>query len=512
MNLNYDYSKSCHGATATRSLAPAAACPKGLSARAAPERAVLYFWMITTLVVVTLLVGGSAIAGDLEGVTATSYRSGSGDTARRTSRSRETPTVTAIRRASPSVVNLHGQKTLRGGNSNSIGSVSGDVARQVNGMGTGVVIDPRGYVVTNYHVVEDVNEINVTLFDGETTRADIVASDPGSDLAVVKLRGNGPFETVAQGHSDDLMIGETVIAIGNAFGYVHTSTVGIVSALHRDIPLNDTQSYHDLIQTSAGINPGNSGGPLLNIDGEIIGINVAVRVGAQQIAFAIPIDQVLDTVTSMVNRQNDRRFVIGMRGEADRDGGLRVIDLSQSGSARQGGLQKGDRVLKIEDEEVTGPLQYAFCVLDADPGEKLRVEFERKGEVYETFMGTSSGSRKSTTDPVASLAWQVIGIAVRPAGDSATRKMNSQMNTRYPGGLVITDVRKGSAADEQGIRTGDILLGIHSWQTASVNDLAGILEHPEIKSGPNAKFYLVRRDQTLFGHMQLASQNRVARR
>lgn len=512
MNLIYDYSESCHGAKTKRSFAPSSVCPKGLSARVDPERSVLCYWMIATFVVAAMLVSGFAKAGELEGVSATSFRSGTAETLSRPSRSRETPTVTAIRRASPSVVNLHGQKTLRGGNSNSMGSVGGDVARQVNGMGTGVVIDPRGYVVTNYHVVEDVNEINVTLFDGETTRADLVASDPGSDLAVVKLRGQGPYETIPQGHSNDLMIGETVIAIGNAFGYVHTSTVGIISALHRDIPLNDTQSYRDLIQTSAGINPGNSGGPLLNIDGEIIGINVAVRVGAQQIAFAIPIDQVLDTVTAMVNRQNDRRFVIGMRGEADREGGLRVVDLSQSGSARQGGIQKGDRVLKIEDEAVTGPLQYALCVLDANPGEKLRVEFERDGEIYETFMATIPGSRIATADPVASLAWQVIGIAVRPAGDSATRKMNQQMNTKYPGGLVITDVRKGSAAAEQGIRTGDILLGIHSWQTASVNDLAGILEHPEIQAGPKAKFYLVRRDQTLFGHMQLASQTRVARR
>jgi serine protease Do len=305
--------------------------------------------VIATLVATAIFAGGIASAGELEGVTATSFRSGSSDTLSRSTRSRETPTVTAIRRASPSVVNLHGQKTLRGGNVSTIGSGGGDVARQVNGMGTGVVIDSRGYVVTNYHVVEDVNEINVTLHNGDTTRADLVASDPSSDLAVVKLRGRGPFETIARGHSNDLMIGETVIAIGNAFGYVHTSTTGIISALHRDIPLNDTQSYHDLIQTSAGINPGNSGGPLLNIDGEIIGINVAVRVGAQQIAFAIPIDQVLDTVTAMINRQNDRRFVIGMRGEADLEGGLRIVDLSESGSARQGGIQRGDRLLKIAD-------------------------------------------------------------------------------------------------------------------------------------------------------------------
>lgn len=516
MNLNYEYSERRNSAAAVRSSNPSAVGAMVTLAETQLERSAFSCWMVATFFVAAMLVGGLAgnqsNADELEGVTATSYRSGSSDTLSRTSRSRETPTVTAIRRASPSVVNLHGQKTLRGGSPASMGSVGGDVARQVNGMGTGVVIDARGYVVTNYHVVEDVNEINVTLYDGTSTRADLVASDPGSDLAVVKLRGNGPYETIPRGHSNDLMIGETVIAIGNAFGYVHTSTVGIISALHRDIPLNDTQSYHDLIQTSAGINPGNSGGPLLNIDGEIIGINVAVRVGAQQIAFAIPIDQVLDTVTTMVNRQNDRRFVIGMRGEADGDGGLRVVDLSENGSARQGGIQRGDRVLKVEDERVTGPLQYALSVLNASPGEKLRVEFERDGEVYETFMATIPGSRMANADPVASLAWQVIGVAVRPAGDSLTRKMNIQMSTSYRGGLVITDVRKGSAADEQGIQTGDVLLGIHSWQTASVNDLAGILEHPEIQAGPKAKFYLVRRDQTLFGHMQLASQTRVARR
>jgi serine protease Do len=237
----------------------------------------------------------SVRADDLQSVTATSFRSSEASmrdtrSTGRSSRSlRETPTVAAIRRASPSVVNLHGQKTIRTTAASMAGGAP-DSFRQVNGMGTGVVIDPRGYVITNYHVVEDVNELNVTLHNGEATRADLIASDPQSDLALVKLRGQGPFPTIPRGHSDDLMIGETVIAIGNAFGYVHTSTEGIISALHRDVPVNETQQYRDLIQTSAGINPGNSGGPLLNIDGEMIGVNVAVRVGAQQIAFAIPID------------------------------------------------------------------------------------------------------------------------------------------------------------------------------------------------------------------------------
>ncbi|MFG0255334.1 MAG: trypsin-like peptidase domain-containing protein [Rhodopirellula sp. JB053] len=454
-----------------------------------------------------------ASAEDLQSVTATSYRNSASEsrtahTGRRSNR--ETPTVTAIRRAAPSVVNLHGQKTIRQ-TAASMAGASGDVARQVNGMGTGVVIDQRGYVVTNYHVVEDVYEINVTLHDGSTTTAELVASDPNNDLALVKLRGAGPYPTIPRGHSDDLMVGEPVIAIGNAFGYVHTSTTGIISALHRDIPVNETQSYRDLIQTSAGINPGNSGGPLLNIDGEIIGVNVAVRVGAQQIAFAIPIDQVLDTVTEMVNRHNDRRFVIGLQGKSYREGGLQVVDLIDGGSAQRGGLKPGDRIMKVDQDRINSPLQYALSVLDATPGDELRVEFQRGNETYETFVSTVPSMRNSS-DPTAALAWQVIGVAVRPAGDAFTRRMNSQMQTNYRGGLVVTDVRPGSAADEQSIRVGDVLLGIHSWQTSSLADLAEILNHPEIRQGPNAKFYIVRRDQTLYGHMQLAVQSSSKRR
>ncbi|WP_146408766.1 trypsin-like peptidase domain-containing protein [Allorhodopirellula heiligendammensis] len=447
-------------------------------------------------------------AGSTHGVAAADLQSESASSRRHSNR--ETPTVTAIRRASPSVVNLHGHKTVHQTVS-SIGGVTPDVARQVNGMGTGVVIDPRGYVVTNFHVVEDVFEINVTLQDGSTTTADLIVSDPASDLALVKLRGQGPFQTIPRGHSSDLMVGEPVIAIGNAFGYVHTSTVGIISALHRDIPVNETQSYRDLIQTSAGINPGNSGGPLLNIDGEIIGVNVAVRVGAQQIAFAIPIDQVLDTVTEMINRHNDRRFVIGLHGTLEQNGGIRIVELSKGGAAQRGGLQPGDRIVKIDEDTIDTDLQYALAVLDAAPGEKLRMEFQRGDETYETFVATLPATSASG-DPLADLAWQVIGVSVRPAGDAFTRRMNMQLQTNYRGGLMITDVRTGSAADQQGLRSGDVLLGIHSWQTSSLGDLAEILQQPEIRQGPNAKFYIVRRDQTLYGHMQLAAQPPATRR
>ena len=147
-------------------------------------------------------------------------------------------------------------------------------------MGTGVVIDPRGYILTNYHVVDGVHEIQVTTSENKKYIASVVARDAETDLAVIKISPAEKMDAIPLGTSSDLMQGEPVIAVGNAFGYDFTVTEGIVSALHRAVQINDAQYYDDLIQTSAAINPGNSGGPLLNIDGEMIGLNVAVRAGA----------------------------------------------------------------------------------------------------------------------------------------------------------------------------------------------------------------------------------------
>ena len=426
---------------------------------------------------------------------------------------RETPTVLAIRRASPAVVNIHGQKMVRETASGLAGAGGPDSFRQVNGMGTGVVIDPRGYVITNYHVVEDVDDIRVTLHNGETTSADLIASRIRSDLALIKVKSDRPLPTIPRGTSSDLMVGETVIAIGNAFGYVHTSTLGIISALHRDVPVNDTQDYLDLIQTSAGINPGNSGGPLLNILGEIIGVNVAVRVGAQQIAFAIPIDQVIEIVTEMIEQHNETRMLTGLRASGGpRDGdGVTVTNVSASSPAAKEGMKPGDRVVRVGSQPINDRLDFALALLDVPAGQPLKIGIERSGKQIDVAMMTEDVNRNGR-QPLSDLAWDMLGIHAKPVAEATMRRLNARMRTKYRGGLYITAVRPGSAADEQGITPGDVLLGIHGWQTSSMKDLAGILEHPDIQRGPKAKFYIVRREQTLFGHFQLARQAPAARR
>ena len=212
---------------------------------------------------------------------------------------RHSAIVKAVAAARPSVVNIQGHKTLPA--SPSAGDT--DNPREVNGMGTGVVLDPRGYVLTNHHVVEGVREIKVTLFDGQSLIARLVAHDPVTDLAIIKVPLERPLPLIPIGTSRDLMEGEEVIAVGNAYGYEHTVTRGIISALHRTVQVTDTQTYADLIQTDASINPGNSGGPLLNIDGEMIGVNVAVRVGAQGIGFAIPVDKATEVAARLLSAE-----------------------------------------------------------------------------------------------------------------------------------------------------------------------------------------------------------------
>src|SRR5262245_44653337 len=216
---------------------------------------------------------------------------------------RKTPAVEVARRVKDAVVNIHSERSVKGFANDEYFALLPSQSR-INGMGTGVIVDPRGYIITNHHVVEDVNLINVRLSDGTRTSARVLARDPEQDVALLKIDVDKTLPVIPLGTSSDLMVGETVIAIGNAFGYEHTVSVGVISAIKRDVVLNKEVSYKALIQTDASINPGNSGGPLLNINGELIGVNVAIRAGAQGIAFAIPVDTMLRVSANLISTRS----------------------------------------------------------------------------------------------------------------------------------------------------------------------------------------------------------------
>ena len=233
---------------------------------------------------------------------------------------RRTAVVEAVEKTQPCVVSISSEKKAES-NSRWPFSAEENQRPRVSGMGSGVIVDRRGYILTNHHVVDKVQGIVVQLVRRHELPGPGPPVRPGDGPGDAQGRADRPLPAIAIGTSSDLMVGETVITIGNAFGYENTVSVGIVSALHRDVTLSDEQVYRNLIQTDACINPGNSGGPLINIDGELIGINVAVRAGAQGIGFALPIDEVKQVAAEMISTRRLASTWHGLVADEVRRGG-----------------------------------------------------------------------------------------------------------------------------------------------------------------------------------------------
>jgi serine protease Do len=419
---------------------------------------------------------------------------------------RLTPVVVAVRNARPAVVSIQGQKSVAAA-AESAGNP--DSSRQVNGMGTGTIVDERGYILTNYHVVSDVRRIEITLDDGRGYTADLVAYDAASDLAIIKIPAPKPLSVIRFGTSADLMEGESVIALGNAFGYEQTVTRGIISALGRDVQVSDTQSYDDLIQTDASINPGNSGGPLLNIEGEMIGVNVAVRAGAQGIGFAIPIDQALRSAAKLLNVQRLQGKWHGLVTQPgdELDGPLRVTRVEAASPAQTCGLEAGDQIVRVGPLAVSRPLDLERALLDRPVGEAVPVEVRRNGQPL--LLELALADRPTGPVGVPSAAgsfdasiWEVLGLRLT----EEPRSTFQRRSTRYRGGMRVEDVRPNSPAAREGILPGDILVGMHRWETASEQDIQYIISRPNFADMGKIKFYVLRGQNTLYGHLNVAAK------
>jgi serine protease Do len=408
---------------------------------------------------------------------------------------RRTAIVEAVEKASPSVVNIHGRKTVPATDV----QFGAEAGRQVNGMGTGVVIDPRGYIITNYHVVEGVRQIQVTLADSTTVIGRLVENDPRTDLAIIKIDVDSPLPVIRIGSSNDLMPGEPVVAVGNAYGYPHTVSRGIISALHRTVQVSDEQKYNDLIQTDAAINPGNSGGPLLNIDGEMIGINVAVRVGAQGIGFAIPVDEAMQVAAQLMSVERRERLYYGLEGETVRDEEdfhFIARTVKPGSPAEAAGLAPGDEILAIEDFTVARKLDIERALMGRKTGDEVTVKIRRGDE--ESSLTLAIGALVNPTPNADEQIWTAFGLRLEPMQTDEFQKLN----TRYRGGLRVQGVRPGSPAAAEGIRRGDVLVGMHIWETITLENVRYILNRPDFAQLRPLKFYIVRGEETLYGHLQ----------
>jgi serine protease Do len=414
---------------------------------------------------------------------------------------RRTAVVDAVERVKASVVNIHSERTAHGPTGSDLFALTPSQNR-INGMGTGILIDPRGYIVTNHHVVEDVNVIRVRLADGSSHSALVMARSPESDLALLKIETNRALAIMPLGTASDLMVGETVLAIGNAYGYEHTVSQGIVSAIKRDVTLNKEISYKQLIQTDASINPGNSGGPLVNINGELVGVNVAIRAGAQGIGFAIPVDSMIRVVCDMLRNRRQATFdglVCRDRLESSPDGPVRAVVVERvevSGPAAKAGLQRGDVVLQAGDVKVACSFDVERGLLDRPAGDHVAFLVRRQGkeERLELQLQAADRARVGTPD----LVWRKLGLRLSPVSPELVMRINRQLH----GGLEVTAVDGNGTASKAGISRGDILVGLHQWETLTMENVAFVLTHPDLASFNPLCFYIIRGGQMRRGWLQ----------
>jgi Do/DeqQ family serine protease len=346
---------------------------------------------------------------------------------------------------------------------------------EVGGAGSGVIVDAKnGYILTNHHVVDGADEIQVSLIDGRTLDAEVVGSDAGTDIALIKVEGDNLTE-MPIGDSEDVRVGDFVIAIGNPYGLTHTVTSGIVSALGRT-GIN-TDGFEDFIQTDASINPGNSGGALVNMDGELIGVNSMIfsRSGGNVgIGFAVPTAIASSIMGQILDFGEIRRGLLGVNiqtidAEAaktldiDVEGGALVTRVFPDSAAEKAGLQVGDIIVGVNDKEVTSAAELRNTIGLLRSGDNVGIRYLRDNKSHSTSaeLGRAEDQLLSGADIHPGLA----GASFAPA------------STASDSGVEVTAVEEGSPAAQRGLRAGDVITAVNRVLVRNLRDLTAIAEN-----------------------------------
>ena len=352
-----------------------------------------------------------------------------------------------------------------------------------SGLGTGFIIDPEGFIVTNNHVVENADKIKVVLQDEREYEATIVGRDPQTDLALIKVETNRDLPAVPLGKSSELEVGEWVVAIGNPFGLEHTVTAGIVSAKGRVIGAGP---YDDYIQTDASINPGNSGGPLLNMQGEVVGINTAIVASGQGIGFAIPIDMANEIVAELKDEGEVTRGWLGvtiqdLKGDlasyydVEEGRGVLVTQVVPDDPADKAGMRPNDIILEIDGTEISSSRELTAKAAGLTVDERVDVTVLRDGKqkrlslkVGQRPMSLAQGGKSGTEKETE------YGIRV----SDLTPEMARQLSIEKTRGAVVTAVKPGSKAAKAGLQEGDVIVEVNRHEVDSAKDFKKrVLKH-----------------------------------
>ena len=353
---------------------------------------------------------------------------------------------------------------------------------QMTSVGSGFVLHENGYIVTNAHVVAKTAERHVVFGDGTEVPAEVVAMEVDSDLAILKIETDKPLPVLPLGRSDDLMIGETAIAIGNPFGFQHTVTAGVISALDREIVLGDRMTFSGLIQTDASINPGNSGGPLLNVLGELIGVNSAIRGNAENIGFAIPVDQLREKLPELLNIERRYRVDTGMKLSRNATGLVVVESVAEESAAGDAGIRAGDIVVSIDGEEVSGLVDFHIGLLNHRPGDVVELKLSRA----ETPLITEIELRERPLPDGRALTQERIGATIEELNANELREIGLRAESL----LIVSGVEPGSPAEAIEMRRGDLLIEVNGQTPTTLGDIGMLWE--DMKSGDVARLGYMR--------------------
>ena len=354
--------------------------------------------------------------------------------------------------------------------------------REMRGLGTGMITDAQGHILTNNHVVGGASRVQVLLADGSRFEARVVGTDPKTDLAVVRINAGKPLPHVRFGDSDAVEVGEWVVAIGHPRGLDQTVTTGIISAKHRR-GITDPSGYQDFLQTDAAINPGNSGGPLLNLRGEVVGVNAAIASasgGFEGIGFAIPSNMAIHISRELIARGKVERGWLGvsvqdlthdlsrtMGLEATR--GALVSEVHKASPAEKAGLRQGDVVIAYNGREIRDASQLRNEAASSPIGGEVRLTILREGQKREVPVRIES--MESRTLAATPSIQERLGITVR----GATAREASRLKLKPGQGVIITRVEPAGPGAKAGLEPGDAILEVNEIPLSSAQDLSGAL-------------------------------------
>ncbi len=365
--------------------------------------------------------------------------------------------------------------------------------RERKGLGSGVIVDGgKGYVLTNNHVVANASEIKVKLGEGSQYDAEIVGGDPETDLAVLQIKADKEFPEARLGDSAEMKVGHHILAIGNPFGLDRTITSGIISAKGRSNV--GIAEYEDFIQTDAAINPGNSGGPLVNMDGEVIGISTAIfsrTGGSMGIGFAVPVNMAESVMQELIEKGDVTRGWLGVSIqpltpqiaralETDTSHGALVGDVIEDTPADKAGFKRGDLIIALDGEKIEGVKDLRRNVADLNPGDKATFTVVRNGKKKSIKVKIGKRPEKGETVPTLKpeQGWQ-LGVQVK----ELTNELRRRLNVRVKEGVVVVDVKPGSTAADAGIRPGMVIVEINKKPVKNVEEFRRILS--DIHQGKN---------------------------